>query len=145
MDVIVAEENTIGPSSLQTNSWREVNTLSPLSLSSMSWHRLWWRSSRFFKDSFQSLNVIRKQRRAPPSVGTANSHPHSYLFLHMHARTQTDRYPDFLLDTVFYEQHAILLATYTDTYRNEKSNSWNMTPMWSYYAMEIVVMKMSLF
>jgi len=87
VEVAEGERNVVGSSSLWTNSWREAKTLSPLSLSSMSWCRLLWRSCGFFKDSFQSLNVIRKQGRAPPSVGTGNSHPHSYLCVHTHTHT----------------------------------------------------------
>jgi hypothetical protein len=72
--------------------------------------RLWWWGCGFFKEPFQSLNVIRKQGRAPTPVGTANSHPHSRLCLYIHW------YPGFTLEDYIYKQHATpLLQMSTDT------------------------------
>ena len=122
------ERNAIGSSSLRTNSRREAKTLSPLPLPSVSWCRLPWRSCGFFKDSFQSLNVIRKQGRAPPSVGTGNSHPHSYLCLHTHTHTHTHtRAQDlfwklcYINSMLFCQLHLRLLQIYQ--IRHQKHNT----------------------
>jgi hypothetical protein len=102
------EKDTAGSSSL-SNSWREANTLSPLPLPSRSSSRLWWWGCGFFKEPFQSLNVIRKQGRAPTPVGTANSHPHSCLCLYIHW------YPGFTFEDGIYKQLLHWIQISTDT------------------------------